>query len=379
MKVKDINIGRRTNREKKIIKLPNFQVNKLLVIIKFSNRQISTLFLILLALSFQSCQQTTQIASKQSKKKSPLVKVKPAIKKEIKSFVEITGTVEANISSEIKSPADGSIEKLFARENQMVTKDKVIAIINPNDRVALIANNQLTILSLEEKIVAADKNSKIHSDLLVELEQAKSNLEYARKMYQTVPVICPMNGMVTHRWLDEGSLVVAKDVILTVSDMSSLVVKAEVNEKFFEAIKNGLTLPIVLNAYPTDTLKGKISMVYPQIEPSTRSVKFDIKILNFNKPLLQGMMALIKIPVNENPNAIVVEDDALLTNPDNKQFLFVVNKDSIAMKRVVRTGISADGVTEIITGLKENEWVVSMGQEALKDSVKVMIMNLKMK
>lgn len=322
---------------------------------------------------FQSCKNGEQKVIQQVSKKSPLVKIQPAAKTKMVSFIDITGTIQANVFTDIKSPVDGTIETLFARENQRTEKDKIIAVINPNDRLSLIANNQLQIGMLEQKVKAADKTSVEYNSLVQELEKAKNNFEYAKNMYQTVPVICPMSGVVTQRWLDQGSQVSAKEKIITISDVNSLVIKAEANETYFEAIKQGKKMPVILNAYPNDTLAGTISLVYPQIDPVTRTVKFDIKIQNFSKSLLPGMMASIKIPVSVNENAITVPADAVLTNPANERFVFIVDKDSTAFKRIVKPGISAKKQIEIISGIDENEKVVIMGQEMLKDSLKVKI------
>lgn len=333
----------------------------------------TTIAVLVGVLGIQACQHSDKRTSLPMAKKMPLVKVQPAVKEKMVSFIDITGTVQANIFSDIKSPADGTIAKLYARENQLVVKDKLIAIVNPNDRVALIANNQLAIQQLEQKINAADKNTDAYTRLVQELEKAKSNLEYAKKMYQTVPVICPMNGMVTHRWLDEGSQVGAKEKIITISDMTTLVIKAEVNEKFFRAIVPGKKLPVILDAFPGDTLAGVISLVYPEISADTRTVKFDVKLVKSEKRILPGMMAQLRIPTEIHENAIAVPSDAVLTNPANERFVFVVNSDSLAFKRIVKPGISAKKQIEIVSGLAENEKVVIMGQEMLKDSLKVRI------
>lgn len=345
-------------------------------ILKFSNLRIGFILISSIIL-VQSCKHGNEQANQPMAKKPPLVKVQPAAKTKMVSFVDITGTVQANIFSDIKSPSDGIIEKLYARENQMVAKDKLVAIINPNDRVALIANNQLLIQQLEQKTNVTDKNTDAYTNLLQELEKAKSDLEYAKKMYQTIPVICPMSGMVTHRWLDEGSQVGAKEKIITISDMSTLVIKAEVNEKFFPAITTGKKLPVILDAFPGDTLTGVINLVYPEISADTRTLKFDVKLVKSDKKLLPGMMAQLRIPVEIHENAIAVPSDAVLTNPANERFVFVVNKDSVAFKRIVKPGISAKKQIEIVSGLNENEKVVVMGQEMLKDSIKVKIMQTK--
>jgi RND family efflux transporter MFP subunit len=290
------------------------------------------------------------------------------------SILEITGTIEANVFTEVKSPADGVIELLNVRENQHAQKGEIIAVINPEDRLALTAENKLKIEQLEKQLKTEDKESKAYDKLLKELQEAKEDLKYAQDMYQTIPVICPMTGLVTSRWLDKGSQVSANEKLITITDMSSLVVKTEVNEKYFEAVKQDRQFPVFLNAYHNDTITGRISLVYPQIDPETRSVKFDIRLLNFNKKILPGMMAVIKVPVSVKENAIVIPNHAVLTSPDNKNFLFIVDKDSIAHRHFVETGITSGNQLEIIKGLKENVRVVVSGQEMLKDSIKVKIM-----
>jgi len=331
-------------------------------------------FATLLSVLLTACNNKDGKTVLEKSKKTPVVKIQSAVQTKLESFIGITGTIEANIYSEIKSPVDGVIENLFARENQQVENGQVIAVINPNDRLSLISNNQLQVQIFEQQLKPSEKNTKEYAKLEQSLIKAKINLEYAKNMYQTNPVICPINGIVTHRWLDKGSQVTAKEKIVTISDMNSLVVKAAVNEKYFAAIKQGRKLAVILNAYPNDTLTGVISLVYPQINPETRSVEFDIKIQNFSKKLLPGMMASIQIPVAVKGNAIAVNVDAVLVSPDNKQFLFVVNKDSIAIKRIVKTGITSGKLIEISEGMNEHENVVVMGQEVLKDSVKVKVL-----
>lgn len=328
----------------------------------------------LIVFTLFSCGQSKEQAPKTVAKKNPLVKIQQAQSSKMAVFVEITGTVDANIFTDIKSPADGIVDFLAARENQPVTKDHIVAVINPTDRVAIISRNQLELDQLESKIKTVTQGSEEFQSVSTALEKAKSNLEYARNMYQTIPVICPMNGLVTARWTEQGNQVSAKDKIITISDMNSLVIKAEANEQYFEAIKKGKKIPVVLNAYPNDSLQGIISLVYPQVDPVTRSVKFDVRLVNFSKSLLPGMMANLKIPVSVSENLLVVPEQSVLVSPNNDNFLFVVDADSIAHRRIVKTGRVSGNKLEIIAGLKENEKVVVTGQEMLKDSVKVMIM-----
>lgn len=349
--------------------------SKLNSIFKLTNWQIGKLnsLIIVILVVLQSCNSGDTQTKTKTTKKPPFVKVQVVNETDIVSYIDITGTIQANIYTDIVASADGIIESLLARENQAVYKDNIIAILNPNDRVSIISKNQLIINELNSKIKKANTSSVLYDSLKIELKKANKNLAYAEKMYQTIPIICPMSGLVTQRWTDIGNQVNTKDKILTISDMTSLVIKAEVNEKYFENIKKGDKLTLTLNAYPNDTLTGIISLVYPQIDPVTRNVEFDIKIQSFKKTLIPGMLAYIKIPVASKKNAITVPEQAVLTTPNNENFIFTVDKDTIVHKVKVKTGISSGDKLEITKGLKPKEKVVISGQEMLKDSVKVKI------
>ncbi|MDZ7613965.1 MAG: biotin/lipoyl-binding protein [Flavobacteriaceae bacterium] len=71
------------------------------------------------------------------KKAAPLVRIQAAATGTMISYVDVTGTVETNISTDIKSPVNGIIEQLNYRENQRTEKDKIIVVINPDERVSL--------------------------------------------------------------------------------------------------------------------------------------------------------------------------------------------------------------------------------------------------
>ncbi|MDZ7738077.1 MAG: efflux RND transporter periplasmic adaptor subunit [Bacteroidales bacterium] len=342
---------------------------------KSSCRRLTPLIIFLAIMLFYGCKSEKETEAIPKTKKVPSVSVQAAQKTDMISYIDITGTIEANIFTNITAPADGIVESLSARENQRVENDKVIAIIDPIDRVALISENQLKLEQIEKALNNTEQGSIERERLTGELEKAKQDLEYAKNMYRTVPVVCPMSGLVTKRFIDKGSRVSVRDNMFTITDMNSLVIKASVNEKFFSAIRQGKKLPLVLYAYPNDTLQGMISLVYPQVDPVTRNIKFDVKILNFNKKLLPGMMTAIKIPVSVKEDAVTVPEHAILTSPQEENFLFVVNSDNVALRRLVEKGISSANKIEVVSGLKEGEQVVVAGQELLKDSMKVKIVN----
>jgi multidrug efflux pump subunit AcrA (membrane-fusion protein) len=84
------------------------------------------------------------------------------------------------------------------------------------------------------------------------------------------------------------------------------------------------------------------------------------------------MMAEIELVTDKKDKALTVPNDVFIVNQKGEKIVFVV-KDSVAIQRIVQTGISNEKVTEVISGLKEGEKIVVMGQELLKDGMKVMV------
>lgn len=334
----------------------------------------SFLFSLIVLLVLASCGKDKVENKQQKSGKAPLVSVVLVANSKMVSFMDVSGTVQANAFSEVKSQTDGIVTQINARENQHVEQGKIIAVIDPNERVAIIAHNQLIVEQLEKKIKIAESNQDGNlKSLQNELAKARQNLEYADKTYQKVSLLCPMSGMVTHRYVETGNQIGNKEKLLSICDLSSLVIKVELNEKYFQSIKSGKKMKLQLSAYPNQELTGTINMIYPEVNQSTRSVKFDVKINDFKQELLPGMSASLKFPLSNKENIIAIPTDAILKNVDNSSFVFIVDAANTAHKKSVITGADIDNKTEIMSGVSIGEQVVVKGQELLKDNMTVTV------
>ncbi len=326
---------------------------------------------LILSVSFVHCQKD-QSEGKKAAVRPAFVLVAPAQTSRMISYIDITGTIQADISSEVLSPVDGVIEALYVRENARATRDQLIAVINPTERLSLIGNTQWALKQLQQAYQASAADSTNRVRISGQIDSLKKSLAFARTVYQTVPVISPLNGVVTQRWLDMGSQVKSRDKIVTISDLNSLLIRAEINEKYYTALQSARALPVLLAAYPEETFNGRIFTIYPQVDAGSRNIKFDVKIENRGVwKLLPGMMAQIRIPTRVSEKAVSVPEEALLTTIDGQQFLFIVDSDSMAHRRGVSTGIRMDNRVEILAGIEAAEKVVVMGQQMVRDNAKV--------
>jgi len=85
------------------------------------------------------------------------------------------------------------------------------------------------------------------------------------------------------------------------------------------------------------------------------------------------MTATIDLITEQHSQSLAVPGDAVLSDINNNAFVFIVDKDTIAHKKIVQVGISSNGKTEIVNGIDENQLLVIKGQERLKEGKKAKI------
>ena len=100
-----------------------------------------------------------------------------------------------------------------------------------------------------------------------------------------------------------------------------------------------------------------------------------MKVPNKDGSLKAGTPVQVSIESKAVKNALVVPKEAVLTEPDGKHTVMVVDSNDVAHQREVKTGISDDGKVQIVSGLKAGETVVTNGAYAMADGTKVKIEN----
>ncbi|MFI3293494.1 MAG: efflux RND transporter periplasmic adaptor subunit [Rikenellaceae bacterium] len=316
------------------------------------------LTLLLLSAMMTSCGVKEQKAQTTKKSTPPTwVATYSVAKQDISEQIVIAGEVKPNIVGVVKSPSNGIITKLNVRENYSVKRGDVIAEINPENRVALMAK-------YENEIRQATNDSL--------RQRLSEDLSFAKDMYQKLIITSELAGEVSVRYIDNGSQVSAGESLIEIYNPNSLVLKAEVNERYFSIIKKGKVLPLKLMAYPDKEIHGRISLIYPKIDPKTRSIKFDLTISE-NVELMEGMLAEINLTTNSRDDVLTIPTNSILSNQTDEQFVYCVDADSLVHKRVITTGLSSNGYAEVASGIKEGEKIVIKGQDLLKENKKVKI------
>ena len=202
-----------------------------------------------------------------------------------------------------------------------------------------------------------------------QVRQAKASLDLVQAQLQNLIILSPMNGGVTKRFVDPGTMVKDTTPILTLMDLGEMKMVVNVIEREFIALQKGQPVKISVTAFPERTFNGKIEVINPALELQSRTAEIQISIPNPGFLLKPGMFGRAEVLLRSNPQATLVPIQSVVSEV-NQDFVFVLQGEKVA-RRPVRKGVVRDTVVEILQGLNPGETVVTAGQAMLKDGVQV--------
>lgn len=305
------------------------------------------------------------------KPKAVLVQLVEVNPRTLQSTVEVVGTIEPKVSAKIIASSDGAIEELYVRENDVVQKNQVVGLLSSADRLALLGETQARLERAKSKSLR-NPDSNRDEETRNELQRATESREYAQRLFLGTPIVSPLKGRVIDKPIEVGSVVSAKQLLLTIADLNQLIIRTAVSELLLPKLRVGQRLVVRVDAYPGQQLSGTISLISPQVAPATRTGEIEVRVANAAGRLKPGMLARLTIVTERRENALAIPGDAIIVKSDGQNLVFVA-QDSVAHQRVITTGLIMKSETEIRNGLHAGERVVVMGQELLKEGMPVKI------
>lgn len=204
-----------------------------------------------------------------------------------------------------------------------------------------------------------------------QVKQSEAKLAYMRLKSEYYTIAAPISGTVTERFANQRDVVTPKQKLLTIADISDVLVISGVSELDISKVKQGQMVSVRVDAYSESQFKGKVTRIYPISESQTRSIPVEIKLPNPDKKLLPGMFARVTFMVAKHDNAVLLPSDAIVTK-EGKTTAFVV-RDSQVHITPIRIGIAQGNRVEITNGISPGDKVVITGQSELKNGMKVNI------
>jgi len=181
-------------------------------------------------------------------------------------------------------------------------------------------------------------------------------------------VSAPFAGRVVERKVAPGALVEALQPLVTVADISRVWVFMQAYEKDLSMLREGVTVTIRTEAYPEKAFKGRIDLLGSTVDSTTRTIQLRATVSNADEKLRPGMFvkAHVDVPEASEGKSTVVVPQAALQTLEGRTVVFVQTETGTFVRRLVETGHTFEGFTEVYSGVKTGDVVVTEGSFVLK-------------
>ena len=326
----------------------------------------------------------------------PKVEVAVPVQRPITRFLDATGNTAPIKSVDLVARVQGFLQSIDYQDGTFVKQGATLFTIEPETYKLKLEQAQAAEAGSQASVKQAEADFKRQSDLVqrqavsqatldtstsardnaqAHLQQAQVNTKIAQVNYGYTNVTAPFDGIVTAHLASIGELVgvASPTQLATIVQLDPIYVNFNVNEQDVlrvreEARRRGLTpsdlrqLPIEVglqteNGYPH---KGKLDYLSPTVNQSTGTLAVRGLLPNPDRVLLPGFYVRVRVPFDQQQNALLVPDVALGSDQAGR-YLLVVNNEGVVEQRKVQTGPLEGELRVIESGLKADDRVVIAG------------------
>lgn len=326
-----------------------------------------------------------------------------------------TGYVVAQRKAAVASKATGRLEWLGVMEGSRVKKDEVIARLESRDVAAareqaaanvtvieanfeqaqaelrdanrnlarwreLFQDNYISHLELDTAVARADKARAATRSSEAAIAVARANLKAAEVAFDQTLIRAPFDGVVLTKNANVGdnitpfsSAMDTKGAVVTIADMSTLEVEADVAESSLGQITVGQPCEIQLDAIPATRFAGVVNRIVPTVDRAKATVMVKIGFTDRDRRILPDMSAKVaflsrEIAPADRKSVTAVPRQAVIER-DGQKVVFII-KDDRAVRTTIEIGRALGDLIEV-SGIQTGEKIVLAPLDKLTDGTRV--------
>lgn len=314
--------------------------------------------------------------------------------KKIDYVVTAPGTIEAFERVQVTSRVAGVVDRVAFGEGQEVKKGDVLVVID-SERFRLAVNSAKAALEkaqaaqkdVEAQVARREAAMKDHPGLIpgeeleiyrtkgltakADTDVATENLKVAELNLRDSFVRAPIAGTIQTRTVETGQYVQPGYVMATLLRSDPMLLRFQVEPQEAPRIKPGMTATFTMRETQR-TFNAKVTLVAGAADPTTHMVGVTAEIEEDQHKywLRPGSFCDVTLDVGATREAPVIPRSA--TRATDHGYVTYVIEDDVAQERVITLGMSSkDGWVEVRTGLKDGDWIVVRGAEALTPGARV--------
>jgi multidrug efflux pump subunit AcrA (membrane-fusion protein) len=262
------------------------------------------------------------------------VRVAPVTTGSVEKVLRYTGTVEAADRVQVNSKVAGRIVALRVKEGDAVAKGQVVAVVDP---------------------------------------------EVTGQKFEPFEVTAPIAGRVSEVFLDRGSYTNQAVPIVEIINDASVKVRVGLLEKDYAAARKGTPVRLEFDAFPGRVRTAEVTNRSAVVDRATGTIGAEIDLANSDASLRPGMFVRVQLVPETHTGVALVPAEAttseVLAGIDEavEAVVFVLEGDHVR-ERHVRLGLTNGTHYEVLEGLAAGDQVITLGQNLLRDGVKVNVL-----
>lgn len=331
------------------------------------------------------------------------------------TLLNASGYVVAQRKAAVGAKITGRLEWLGVEEGSRVTSGQVIARLENRDLEAVVRQNEAGVQnarsSLDQakaELADADQAFRREKELLKEGIVAKSEYDAADARYKKAvagvagaesgirsavaglqgatvnygysQIRAPFDAVVLTKDADVGDLITplgaaanAKAAVVTIADLGSLEVEADVSESNLAIVKAGQPCEVTLDSLPNARFRGVVHTIVPTADRTKASVMVKVRFVDFDSHILPEMSAKVAFleraaqKADQRPR-IAVKPEAIVTS-GGREGVYLVKGDRVVFTPVTRGAPVGDLVE--VSGVKSGDKVALKPLDKLKDGARI--------
>ncbi len=333
---------------------------------------IKTLFILSVAGIFPACKnvQSTEQPVVEAKTK---VNVKQVFERDVQQLGTFTATVTAQTTNNISPKMAMRIDKVVVEVGDHVRKGEVLAKMDTSNLVQVrlqMKNDSLEFVRTDELYKVGGISKSEWDARKLAYSVAKTNYD---NLLENTILLSPIDGIVTARNYDNGDMFSMGQPLYVVEQIRPVKLKVNVSEGLYTKIKKGTSVDVQFDVYGDEIFKGKVRLVYPSLDPATRTFPVEVLIDNNDERVRPGMFARVTFFYGVAKHVVVPDLAVVKQTGSGDRYVYTVNDGKVEFKRV-ELGRRMDTEYEIVSGLNSGDMVVTGGQNRLTNGMEVEVM-----
>lgn len=230
---------------------------------------------------------------------------------------------------------------LYSPELVNAQEELVLALSRDNTRLIKAAEDRLKALQIASSTI--------------------SQIKQSRQVQQALTFYAPQSGVVDNLNVREGFYVKPGVNLMSIGDLSTVWVEAEIFERQAEQVQTGHPVIMTLDYIPGREWLGKVDYIYPTLNDETRTVRVRLRFDNDDFALKPNMFAQVTIATGNNQQRLMIPSEALIRTGEQDRVVLALGEGKFK-SIAVTAGYIGENSVEIISGLEPGEEVVSSAQ-----------------